>query len=92
MALTYIWCAFFIVGFYREQWQYRGRWKEFQRLAWGVTLGAVAALIFTVVILQFYPRSIAVFLLHGVVLLVMITFARAVFFAIDRYFVRAEQP
>jgi UDP-GlcNAc:undecaprenyl-phosphate GlcNAc-1-phosphate transferase len=83
--------AFFIVGFYREQWQYRGRWKEFQRLAWGVTLGALAALIFTVVILQFYPRSIAVFLLHAVVLLVMITFARAVFFAIDRYFVRSEQ-
>jgi UDP-GlcNAc:undecaprenyl-phosphate GlcNAc-1-phosphate transferase len=84
--------AFFIVGFYREQWQYRGRWKEFQRLAWGVTLGAIAALTFTVVILQFYPRSLAVFLLHAVVLLVMITFARAVFFAIDRYFVRSAQP
>jgi UDP-GlcNAc:undecaprenyl-phosphate GlcNAc-1-phosphate transferase len=84
--------AFFIVGFYREQWQYRGRWREFQRLAWGVTLGAASALIFTIVIFQSYPRSVAVFLLHAVLLLGTITFARAVFFAIDRYVLRSAPP
>jgi UDP-GlcNAc:undecaprenyl-phosphate/decaprenyl-phosphate GlcNAc-1-phosphate transferase len=84
--------AFFIVGFYREQWQYRGRWREFLRLSWGVTLGATSALIFTIVILQYYPRSVAVFLLHAALLLGMITFARSVFFAIDRYVLRSAQP
>jgi UDP-GlcNAc:undecaprenyl-phosphate GlcNAc-1-phosphate transferase len=81
--------AFFIVGFYREQWQYRGKWKEFLRLAHGVTLGALVALIFTIVILQYYPRSLTVFLLHAALLLAMITVARSVFFAIEKFVLRA---
>ncbi len=84
--------AFFIVGFYREQWQYRGRWKEFLRLAHGVSLGAVAALLFTIVIFQYYPHSIAVFVTHAIVLLALITGTRVVFFAVDRYVTRPPGP
>jgi UDP-GlcNAc:undecaprenyl-phosphate GlcNAc-1-phosphate transferase len=76
--------AFFIVGFYREQWQYRGRFKEFQRLTHGVALGAAGALLFTIVVFQFYPRSATVFLLHAGLLLVFVTVARTAFYGIER--------
>lgn len=82
--------AFFLVGFYREQWQYRGRLKEFQRLTHGVVLGAAGALLFTIVVFQQYPRSIAVFVLHAALLLALVTVVRSVFFALDRLVSRGQ--
>ncbi len=78
--------AFFIVGFYREQWQYRGCFKEFQRLAHGVALGAVSALLFTIVIFQYYPRSLMVFLVHGLLLMCLVTAVRTLYMGIERAF------
>jgi UDP-GlcNAc:undecaprenyl-phosphate GlcNAc-1-phosphate transferase len=84
IVLTAQLVAFFIVGLYREAWQYRGRLKDFRRLAHGVILGAAGAQVFIIVIYQYFPRSLTVFAVYAALLIAIVTLSRVMLFGIDR--------
>jgi UDP-GlcNAc:undecaprenyl-phosphate/decaprenyl-phosphate GlcNAc-1-phosphate transferase len=76
--------AFFIVGLYRNAWQYESL-KHTVKIGSGVLLGTVGAQMALIVIYQYFSHSIPVFALYALSLIVLVTVSRIFERGIIRY-------
>ncbi len=76
--------AFFIVGMYRNAWQYESL-KHVGKIASGVVLGTVGAQLALIVIYQYFSHSIPVFALYALSLTVLVTVSRVFERGVIRY-------
>ncbi len=76
--------AFFIVGLYRNAWQYESL-KHSLKIGSGVLLGTVGAQLALIVIYQYFSHSIPVFALYALSLTVLVTLSRMFERGIIRY-------
>ena len=76
--------AFFIVGLYRNSWQYESL-KDTVKIGSGVLLGTVGAQLALIVIYQYFSHSIPVFALYAASLTVLVTVSRMFERGIIRY-------
>ena len=77
--------AFFIVGMYRNAWQYESL-KHVGKISAGVLLGTLGAQTALIVIYQYFSHSIPVFALYALSLTVLVTVSRIFERGIIRYF------
>jgi UDP-GlcNAc:undecaprenyl-phosphate GlcNAc-1-phosphate transferase len=76
--------AFFIVGLYRNAWQYESL-KDTVRITSGVLLGTIGAQVALIVIYQYFSHSIPVFALYALSLTVLVTVSRVFERGVIRY-------
>jgi hypothetical protein len=77
--------AFFVIGLYRNNWQYESP-KDALRIAAGVLAGTVGAQIALIVVYQFWDHSLIVFALYAALLVVIVTVSRVFERGLFRYF------
>jgi UDP-GlcNAc:undecaprenyl-phosphate/decaprenyl-phosphate GlcNAc-1-phosphate transferase len=76
--------AFFIVGLYRNAWQYESL-RHSVKIGSGVLLGTVGAQLALIVIYQYFSHSIPVFALYALSLTVLVTVSRMFERGVIRY-------
>jgi len=77
--------AFFIVGMYRNAWQFESL-RHAVKIGAGVLLGTIGAQLALIVIYQYFSHSIPVFALYALSLTVIVTISRIFERGVIRYF------